>query len=167
MVQTFRRFSIFQTTALLLVAASGTLSLQAQTTLPEGRGRNEFQRICGQCHGVEMAIKLRMSEDRWAGVVDDMVSRGAQGTQDDFDRVSRYLGKYFGPDSAAAGKVSVNKASAKDLAAAGIPEDEAALIVSFREKNGALKSWAELEKIPGLDLKKLEAKKDQLDFTAH
>lgn len=157
---------MFHAGVLLLVAASGTLPLGAQPTLPEGRGRNEFQRICGQCHGVEMAVKLRMSEDRWAGVVDDMVSRGAQGTQDDFDRVSRYLGKYFGPESAAAGKVSINKASARDLVAAGIPDDAAALIVSFREKNGSLKSWAELEKIPGLDLKKLEAKKDQLDFTA-
>lgn len=157
---------MFQVGVLLLGTGFGRPPLQAQTTLPEGRGRNEFQRICGQCHGVEMAVKLRMSEDRWAGVVDDMVSRGAQGTQDDFDRVSRYLGKYFGTEAATAGKVSVNKASAKDLVAAGLPEDAAALIISFREKNGSLKSWAELEKIPGLDLSKLGVKKDQLDFTA-
>src|SRR3954454_1001390 len=85
----------------LAVLAVSLTPLLAQTALPEGRGRNETQRICSQCHGVEMATRLRMSEDRWAGVVDDMVSRGAQGTQDEFDRVAKYLAKNFGPDTPA------------------------------------------------------------------
>ena len=134
----------------------------AQQALPEGRGRNETQRICGQCHGVEMATKLRMSEERWAGVVDDMVSRGAQGTQDEFDRIARYLGTNFGADT----KLAINKLSAKELTAAGIPQDAAATIVAGREKNGPYKTWQDLEKVPGLDLKTLEARKDSIDFTA-
>jgi len=152
--------------ALLLIAVTLNSPLFGQA-LPEGRGRNETQRICGQCHGVEMATKLRMSEERWAGVVDDMVSRGAQGTQDEFDRVAKYLGKNFGPDSPASGsKLNINKASAQEMTAAGIPEDAANAIVGYRQKNGSIKSWQDLEKVPGLDLKKLEGKKDILDFTA-
>jgi len=134
-------------------------------SLPEGKGKAEFQRICGQCHGVEMVIKLRMSEDRWAGMVDDMVSRGAQGTQDDFDRVTHYLGVNFGPEKAL--KIGINKATAKELEAGlGISAEAAAAIVQCREKNGPFKEWRDLEKAPGLDLKKLEDKKDRIDFSA-
>jgi len=151
----------------LAVLAVSLTPLLAQTALPEGRGRNETQRICSQCHGVEMATRLRMSEDRWAGVVDDMVSRGAQGTQDEFDRVAKYLAKNFGPDTPAAGaKLAINKATVKEMTSAGIPEDAATAIVGYREKNGAFKTWQDLEKVPGLDLKKIEGKKDVLDFTA-
>ncbi|HXJ40585.1 MAG TPA: helix-hairpin-helix domain-containing protein [Bryobacteraceae bacterium] len=152
--------------AFLAVIAATVTPLLAQQALPEGRGRNETQRICGQCHGVEMATKLRMNEERWAGVVDDMVSRGAQGTQDEFDRVAKYLAKNFGPDTPVAGaRLSINKATAKEMTAAGIAEDAAAAIVGYREKNGPYKTWQDLEKVPGLDLKKLEGKKDVLDFT--
>ena len=156
-------FNIRRPSLLILTVLAALVSpALAQQVLPEGRGRNETQRICGQCHGVEMATKLRMSEERWAGVVDDMVSRGAQGTQDEFDRIARYMGKNFGADT----KLVINKLSAKELTAAGIPEDAAAAIIAGREKNGPYKSWSDLEKIPGLDLKKLEPRKDSIDFTA-
>jgi competence protein ComEA len=63
-------------------------------------------------------------------------------------------------------KLNINKASAQEMTAAGIPEDAANAIVGYRQKNGSIKSWQDLEKVPGLDLKKLEGKKDILDFTA-
>ena len=41
--------------------------------------------------------KLRNAEDGWSAVVDDMVSRGAQGTDDEFNRVVKYLARTFRP----------------------------------------------------------------------
>ena len=69
----------------------------APPVLPEGRGKAEVTRVCGECHDIAVVTKLRLSADRWTGLVDDMVSRGAQGTQDEFDRISKYLAANFGP----------------------------------------------------------------------
>src|ERR1700759_1728327 len=65
-------------------------------SLPEGQGKAEFQRICGNCHSVTMATSQRMTREQWTGVVNDMVSRGAQGSQQDLDNVTSYLATHFG-----------------------------------------------------------------------
>src|SRR6201995_3466933 len=66
-------------------------------SLPDGPGKAEFQRICGNCHSVSIATSQRMTQSQWAGVVNEMVSRGAQGTQPDLDSVTAYLATHFGP----------------------------------------------------------------------
>lgn len=65
-------------------------------SLPEGQGKAEFQRICGNCHSVDIATSQRMTQAQWTGVVNDMVSRGAQGSQQDLDNVVSYLSTHFG-----------------------------------------------------------------------
>jgi putative heme-binding domain-containing protein len=76
---------------ILTFAVSG----QGQS-LPEGQGKAEFQRICGNCHSVAIATSQRMTQAQWTGVVNDMVSRGAQGNQQDLDNVTSYLATHFG-----------------------------------------------------------------------
>jgi competence ComEA-like helix-hairpin-helix protein len=166
----------------LIFGAAGFLSVSsvargqsasASPPLPEGRGKAEFTRICSQCHGVEIATKLRMSEDGRGGVVDDMVSRGAQGTQDEFDLVTRYLTAHFGPNNpagdakpSAASKVNLNKATEKELSTGlGLSADEAQAIIHYRETAGGFTDWSDLEKVPHIDMKKLAAEKDRIEFS--
>jgi putative heme-binding domain-containing protein len=79
----------------LIACASCALMGHAQT-LPEGKGKAEFQRICSSCHSVSMATSQRMDQAQWTGVVNDMVSKGAQGTQQDFDNIIAYLTANYG-----------------------------------------------------------------------
>jgi putative heme-binding domain-containing protein len=65
--------------------------------LPDGKGKAEFQRICSNCHTAAMTTRLRNTPDGWKSVVDDMVSRGAQGSQTDLDNVVLYLSTNFSP----------------------------------------------------------------------
>jgi putative heme-binding domain-containing protein len=65
-------------------------------SLPQGQGKAEFQRICGNCHSVTMVTSQRMTQAQWTDVVNDMVSRGAQGSQQDLDNVTSYLATHFG-----------------------------------------------------------------------
>ena len=154
------------------MACLGAGSAPAQT-LPEGRGKAEFERICSQCHAVTIATKLRMDEDGWTGVVNDMVSRGATGTDDEFNRVVRYLTAHFGPNNtaddpkqAAPSKVNVNKASEADLSTnLGLSTADAQAIVHYRESSGEFKNWADLEKVPHIDMKKLAEQKDRIEFS--
>src|SRR3982751_3639792 len=67
--------------------------------LPEGKGKEQFERICRNCHPLDVATRTRHDKDGWAGVVEDMVARGAQGKQDDLKQVAEYLATNFGPNN--------------------------------------------------------------------
>jgi putative heme-binding domain-containing protein len=82
-------------TAILGCLASA-LSMHAQNLLA-GKGRAEFQRICSNCHSLDIATAQRLSKTDWAGTVRDMVSRGAQGSSAELRNVVRYLSTNFGP----------------------------------------------------------------------
>lgn len=96
-------------------------------------------------------------------MVDDMVSRGAVGSDEEIDQVIDYLATNF--SKSAAKKVNVNKASAAELAAAlDISAADAAAIVSYRGEKGSFKKLEDVTKVPGIDSKRIEAAKDRLEF---
>ena len=169
----FRVRALKRTLAVSMVACLGSaLPLWAQEpALPEGKGKAQFTRICTGCHGLEVLNGIRMSEGGWAGVVDDMISRGAQASNDEIALVTKYLAANFGTDGQTgapkAAKVHVNTASAKELVSGlGIADSEATAIVHYRETNGNFADLPALRKVPGLDLKKLEENQDRIDFSA-
>ena len=103
-----------------IVACLGSvvpLWAQSEPALPEAQAKPS-SRICGG-HGIDMVINMRMSEGGWAGVIDDMVSRGAEANSDEIALVTKYLAANFGPDNAAGtpkvAKVHVNTAGVKEL----------------------------------------------------
>jgi competence protein ComEA len=150
----FSGFTIY----LFFVAAARA---QSEPALPEGKGKGEFARICGQCHSVDIIITKTNTADGWAAVVDDMVSRGADGTDDELSLVIQYLAAHFGP------KVKVNKASAEEISTTlDLPSADAEAIVHYRNTVGAFKAWSDLAKVPHIDIKKLEQKKDRIDFSS-
>jgi competence ComEA-like helix-hairpin-helix protein len=135
----------------------------AAQTLPDGPGKAVVERMCTPCHGLENVVTARMSKDRWGNIVDDMVSRGATGTDEDIDQVINYLAANFG--KSAAKKVNINKASAAELTdALDISAADAAAIVRYRTDKGSFKELKDVTKVPGIDAKKIEAAKDRLEF---
>ena len=131
-----------------------------QDKFPEGEGKAVVVRMCTMCHDSAGMTSTRNTKDRWETVVMDMVSRGAQGSDSEIDQVIEYLARNFGPR-----KTAVNKAGAKELAAAlELSAADADAIVQYREKNGAFKEWQDLSKVTGIDMKKVEKNKDRLEF---
>jgi competence protein ComEA len=134
--------------------------------LPDGPGKATFEKVCGNCHGVEVAASRRESKDGWNAIIDDMIQRGAEASDDEFGQVSDYLSANFSK-SAPGGKVNVNTSNAKELAAVlEIPEDQAAAIVKYRNDKGLFHSAMDLAKAPGMDAAKVDAKKDRLTFAS-
>lgn len=89
-----------------------------------------------------------------------MVGRGAQLQPDEFDAIVQYLVENYSP-----AKVNVNRASAKELSdVLGISSEDAAKIVRYRMEKGSFREWPDLSKVSGIDLKKLETRKDQLTY---
>jgi len=137
----------------LALAASGP-------TLPEGPGKDLTEKMCKTCHGVENIVRSRMTKERWSEVVDDMVMKGAVGTDDEIDQVIDYLAANFPFKT-----VNVNKASADDLSSdLGISAADAAAIVKSRTVKGSFKVLQDLTKIPGIDAKRIQKVKDRIEF---
>jgi competence protein ComEA len=139
-------------------------SLYAQAKLPDGPGKDTFIRICSSCHGAQIVIGKGNNEEGWTQVVLNMIGRGAQGTEDEFGEVVQYLTQNF-PLPNTEVKINVNKASADELKAQlDLSAKEAEAIVAQRAKNGDFKSLEQLEKVPGLDASKIEAKRARITF---
>ncbi len=110
-------------------------------------GKALVERTCSKCHSLTSTLKQRNTAEAWSAIVDDMIGRGAEGSDADFEKIINYLAKNFGP------RVKVNKASAQELAGA-------------LEIPLAIKSFEDLKSAPALEGKNIEDKKDRLDFAA-
>jgi competence protein ComEA len=128
--------------------------------MPDGKGKAVVERICYDCHGPENITKKALTKDEWEDVVNDMVAMGATGTDDELNTIVQYLAANF-----PAVKVNVNKADAKALARGlDLTQTEADAVVAYRDKNGGFKTADDLKKVPGVDAKKIDKKKDRLEF---
>jgi competence protein ComEA len=144
---------ILLTFSLFIVAANAATQDNAAKAL--------LERTCTKCHSMDSVQGLHNSKEQWSAVVDDMVSRGAEASDTEIEQIVDYLTKTQGVVK----KVNVNKAAAAEIAGVlEIPAGSASAIVAYREKNGNFKSIDDLKKVPGLDAKAIDSKKDRLDF---
>ncbi|SPF45248.1 conserved exported hypothetical protein [Candidatus Sulfopaludibacter sp. SbA4] len=149
----------------VLLAACLCLAIAADDEevklLPDGEGKEATTRMCLECHGTGNFRQMRLSRDDWADQVAEMVDRGAKGTEKDMAAVTDYLTRNFGPDS----KINVNTAPLVELKTIlRITAQEAMAVLQYRDTNGKFKEWQDLQKVPGVDAKKIEAKKDLMTF---
>ncbi len=143
----------------------GATTLHGQTLkLPEAPGRAVTEKICGSCHGAEIVIGRQESRESWAAIVNEMIQRGATGTDEEFFQVVDYLATNLSKTSPVI-RINVNKATAADLQKAlRISEKQAAAIVQQRSEKGDFKSIDDLKAVPGLDADRIEASRNRLSF---
>jgi competence protein ComEA len=149
----------------LSLVATVALTATSQTVvpsgegLPDGPGKDVTVRMCGICHEARRAASVRLTVDGWAAVIDSMIKRGAKGSEEDAAVVLDYLSTHFLGE--AAQPVNVNTAPQIDLElVAGLLRSEARAVVEYREKNGPFKTLDDMKKVPGLDFKKIDSKRD-------
>lgn len=146
-----------RTLSILLFAGS------AWALLPDGAGKAETQRICTQCHDLARSISLRQNRAGWQATIDKMVTMGAKADDKELQLVVDYLAAHYPADEVP--RINVNTARAIELESGlTLRRSQAAAIIEYRDKNGPFKSIEDLEKVPGIDVAKIEAKKDRLTF---
>ncbi len=154
----------FNARILFAVGLSGIPMAAQSLKLPDAPGKVVTQKVCGTCHGAELMIGRQETREVWGAIVGDMVQRGAQGTEDEFYDVVDYLSANFSPTSPVT-RLNVNKASSPDLQTAlHLPAKQADAIVQQRKDKGDFKSIEDLQKVPGVDAKKIESNKKRLSF---
>lgn len=145
--------------AVLIVTSFVALRAQ-DIVLPPGAAKTLVENTCTECHGLDQVVNSTMSADAWRNTVKSMVKKGATLSPKEIETVVDYLSAYFAPD-----KVNVNSLGAQELQSRlGLTAAEAAAIVQYRKDNGNFKDIAGLQKVAGLDARKIEAKKDLIVF---
>jgi competence protein ComEA len=135
----------------------------AQVQLSEGPGRAETEKLCKQCHELERAVSLRQDRAGWQATIGKMVNLGMQGTDKEIAAVLDYLSKEYPGEEVP--KLNVNEAQAIEFESRlSLRRSQAAAIIEYRTKHGPFKSIEDLKKVPGIDVAKIEAKKDRLVF---
>jgi competence protein ComEA len=135
----------------------------AQVVLPDGPGKDQMIKVCGVCHEPQRAASIRLTREGWESTIGDMVARGAKGTDEDFQAILDYLSKNFLGE--ASKPLNVNTATSVELESVLLLlRKEAAAVLAYREKNGLFKNVDDLKKVPGIDVKKIDAQKDRLYF---
>ncbi len=100
------------------------------------------------CHALTVVTSKHSSRKEWDQVVNQMVSRGADLTDEEIDTVIEYLSKNYGPldqttTPTSETPVNVNKASADDLESSlGLAKPEAEAIVKYREQERQFQNLA-------------------------
>jgi mono/diheme cytochrome c family protein len=96
----------------LLFCSLGLFSVSAQK-LPDGEGKALVEKVCTSCHGLDTALAEGYSEQGWKKLVNTMIARGAEASDDEIDIMVKYLAKNF--PAAGASNAGVNTATAKDI----------------------------------------------------
>lgn len=140
-----------------------TLSLagasQAANSQQDAAIKELVERKCARCHTLVSTYRMRNTRERWAEIVDDMVSRGADATDEEIEQIIDFLATHYGP------KVNLNKATAGELSKSlGISASVAKSIVDYRTKNGPYGKMADLKAVPNIDWKAIESQSSRIEF---
>jgi cytochrome c5 len=72
------------------------LAAHAASTLPEGPGRRTIERVCANCHELEVVTDKRLDRPQWEDIVNEMIGFGAKLTKTQASEVVNYLARNFG-----------------------------------------------------------------------
>jgi len=145
----------------LAVSLANNDEAEEARALPAGAGKELVIKVCLDCHGTGHFRGQRLSPDDWSDKVYDMIDRGARVGDDQVTAVVAYLAKNFGKDS----KVLVNTAPLVELKSVlGFTVAESEAVLAYRKDHPAFQEWRDLLKVPGIDVAKVETKKDLMAF---
>ena len=143
----------------LAVIALGTVASMAAVQ-PEARPAPppEFTKVCVRCHASDKVVEGRRYPAQWDQVIEQMVARGATGTDAEFDAVYDYLVAQYG-------RVAINTAPAEEIAQVlHLEQNVAETIVQHRRKEGAFADFDALAAVPGVPVAALEKLRDAIVF---
>jgi competence protein ComEA len=125
---------------------------------PDDPAAGLFMRLCTECHDTGLVTSTRRTRTDWEDQIGKMIEKGAKGTDKEFEAVIGYLLRNFG-------KVYINNAKADEIVAVlTLSQKDADAIVADRVAHGKFVDFDGLKRVPGIDMKKLEARRDAVGF---
>jgi cytochrome c5 len=82
--------------SLTIAVLCGAPVALAATALPEGPGRKTVERVCGNCHELDVVTDKRLDRAQWQDIVNEMIGFGAKLSKGQATDVINYLARNFG-----------------------------------------------------------------------
>jgi competence ComEA-like helix-hairpin-helix protein len=119
--------------------------------------RQAVQAVCGRCHNTALFESKPQSWQRWNDVFADMTQRGANGTDEQLIRVTRYFLENLTI-------VNINSSPSDELAGVlGVTDDVAEAIIA-RRRERPFANLAELRAVSGVNAENLEKRRTRILF---
>jgi competence ComEA-like helix-hairpin-helix protein len=139
------------------IAAFCAMAPETARAVDSDANLQAVQVVCGRCHTIAVFQNKPRSWERWNDVFADMTQRGANGTDEQLERVTKYFLENLT-------LVNVNKSPADEIAwVLGVNDDVAQAIIARREHQ-PFADIAQLRAVPGVDAAKLEERKSRILF---
>jgi competence ComEA-like helix-hairpin-helix protein len=117
-----------------------------------------FAKVCVRCHASDKVVEGRRYAAQWDQVIEQMIARGAIGSDEEFDIIADYLVAQYG-------RVAINTAPAEEIAQVLHLEQSAAdTIVQYRRAHGPFADFDALAAVPEVPLAALEKLRDAIVF---
>ncbi len=84
----------------LLLAAGIAAAQDPQpdlSLLPAGPGREIVGAKCSSCHAIAIVVAQRRDRAAWEQAIDQMMGRGAEINDAEYEAIAAYLGTHFAP----------------------------------------------------------------------
>lgn len=131
---------------------------KSSTLLPEGAGKEQVVKLCTGCHELELVVTRPRTKIGWDENIEDMIARGAKGTDSELDAVVAYLTRYFG-------RLNINTAAPDEMQnTLGFTAEEAQAVAGYRKSHGKIADFDQLKTVKGLDAAKLKAKRTAIAY---
>ena len=131
--------------------------------LPNSPGRAQLEKHCQSCHDLAKSVSLRQDRNGWGATLLKMVGLGMQATEAELQNLADFLATHYPAETLP--PVDVNKARAIQLESRlSLRRSEAAAILRYRSEHGPFESLEELLAVPGIDVAKIEARKERIVF---
>ena len=150
--------ALLLTTLAVATHAQQSTPKESPSKLPEDPDTGLFVTLCHNCHDAGQVLSRRRTMSEWEDIIVKMIEKGLKSEDKDLETVFAYLNRNYG-------RVFINRAPAAELIAVlTIPQKEADAIVGYRKGGGSFTDFESLKKVPGLDMKKLEEKRDAIAY---
>jgi len=134
--------------------AFGVVAAQAAEPNPD---LPAVQAVCGRCHTTAVFLNKPRAWDRWNDVFADMTKRGANGTDQQLEQVTRFFLENLT-------LVNVNTSAAEELGGVlGVSDEVAANIIAQRSRE-RFTTLEQLLAFPGVSRDTLQARKSRISF---
>jgi cytochrome c5 len=70
---------------------------QAAPPLPDGKGKDVAQQKCSTCHATNIWSTQHHTREQWGSIIDNMISKGLEASDEELDTITDYLAQNFGP----------------------------------------------------------------------
>jgi competence protein ComEA len=134
--------------ALVAAARAGAVAPPPPDLAREGQS---LKAVCAKCHNLQIVMDTPRSYDDWHDTVQQMVDRGASGTDEQFDDIMDYLHRTITT-------INVNTALADELEIVLNVSATTAQAIIARRSTQKFTGLADLKSVSGVDASALDAK---------